>query len=354
MRLKGVSYDVGRHMGFNWRPHFDPAVIHRELEIIKNDLHCNAVRICGLGIDRLIIAAEDALKQGLEVWLSPELWDKTPEATLEYMSKAASRAEELQKSFPDKLVFSAGSELTLFMQGIVPGKRFIQRIKNPKLIELVKAGAHNKPLNEFLKKEAEAIRAVYHGKLTYASLVWEAVDWDLFDYVGVDHYRMKRIEDKYLDFLKPSFTVGKPVVITEFGYGTGEGGLGSEGFLGSSGIGGNIIDTKTQFLHYAVPVLGKLVKPRVNGNPVRNERWQAERLLENLKILDDAGVEGAFIFQFISEITPYSDEPKYDLDMASSSLVKYYEGGRKGATYPDMTWEPKESFRSVANYYSKL
>jgi hypothetical protein len=33
--------------------------------------------------------------------------------------------------------------------------------------------------------------------------------------------------------------------------------------------------------------------------------------------------------------------------------VKYYEGGKHGTTYPDMPWEPKESFRAVADYYSK-
>ena len=66
MKRKGVCYDVGRvMMGSNWRPNFDPKVIHRELEIIKNDLHCNAVRICGLDIDRLVTASQNALAQGL-------------------------------------------------------------------------------------------------------------------------------------------------------------------------------------------------------------------------------------------------------------------------------------------------
>ena len=88
MKRKGVCYDVGRVMFGNWRPDYDPKIVHRELEIIKNDLHCNAVRINGLDIDRLITTAEDALQQGLEVWLSPELWDKSPERTLAYIVKA--------------------------------------------------------------------------------------------------------------------------------------------------------------------------------------------------------------------------------------------------------------------------
>lgn len=68
--------------------------------------------------------------------------------------------------------------------------------------------------------------------------------------------------------------------------------------------------------------------------------------------MDEAGVDGTFVAQFVSQITPYDDVPRYDLDMASSSLVKYYEGGRHGTTYPDVPWEPKEAFRAVADYYA--
>jgi hypothetical protein len=37
--------------------------------------------------------------------------------------------------------------------------------------------------------------------------------------------------------------------------------------------------------------------------------------------------------------------------MASYSIVKFYEDGKHGVTYPDMTWEPKESFEAVEEYY---
>ncbi|HTS14060.1 MAG TPA: hypothetical protein VMH24_00210, partial [Candidatus Sulfotelmatobacter sp.] len=70
MNRKGVSYDVGRVMGVNWRPVFDLPVVRRELEIIHDDLHCNAVRICGRDIGRLETATEAALELGLEVWLT--------------------------------------------------------------------------------------------------------------------------------------------------------------------------------------------------------------------------------------------------------------------------------------------
>jgi len=353
MKRKGVNYDVGVVYYFNWRPVFDPKVVHRELEIIKEDLHCNSVRIVSLSIDRLMIAAEDALKQGLEVWLSPQKWDKSQQETLDYVTKAATAAGKLHQQWPEQLVLSVGSELTLFMHGIVEGRNLQKRMSNSRVLSSIKAGEHNKPLNAFLAKANETVRRVFHGKVTYASLVWEAVDWSLFDFVGVDHYRTTRIEDKYIELLKPSFSHNKPVVITEFGYGTFQGGLGSDGgFLGSAGLSGDIIDHRSQFLHN-LPILGRFVRPHVKGNHVRDEAWQARKLVEQLTVLDGAGVDGAFISQFVSQTTPYSDNPRYDLDMTSSSLVKYYDDGKHGATYPDMPWEPKESFRAVADYFAK-
>jgi hypothetical protein len=119
VRLKGVCYDVGTVYYFNWRPNFNPEVVHRELEIIKQDLHCNAVKISGFSIDRLMTTAENALKQGLEVWLSPQLWDKSQRQTLDYLTVVAMAAEKLHEQWPEKVVYSVGSELTFFTQGIL-------------------------------------------------------------------------------------------------------------------------------------------------------------------------------------------------------------------------------------------
>jgi hypothetical protein len=345
MKRKGVSYDVGRVMGGNWRPAFDPKVVHRELEIIENDLHCNAVRICGLDVDRLMMAAEDALKQSLEVWLSPEMWDRSPRETLDYVVKAATAAERLHERWPEKLVFSVGSELTLFMQGIVEGRNIVKRMSNPSFWENARAGTHNKPLNAFLAKTNEAVRQVFRGQVTYASLVWEAVDWSLFDFVGIDHYRNARIKDRYVELLRPAFTHGKPVVITEFGCRTYQGAESS----GAMGLG--ITDHTNLFLHQ-IPLVGRLVRPRLNGEYVRDEGLQARELTETLGVLDGASVDGAFIMTFVSPIFPYDDDPHYDLDMDSFSLVKSYAGGKHGITYPDMAWEPKESFKAVSNYFA--
>jgi hypothetical protein len=353
MNRKGVCYDVGTYMAFNWRPHFSKDSVRRELEIIKEELHCNAVRISGSDVGRLSTAAELAMEQGLEVWFCPTIWDRSPEETCRYLGLAAEAAEALRGSGKDSVVFIAGGESTLFMRGILEGKSFMARLANPNLFARVKAGEHNKPLNEFLTKANQTVRSVYRGRVTYAALVWEAVNWDNFDFVGVDHYRTKKMGEQYLEILAPSFKNGKPVVVTETGH-TTIAGAGEEGMLKSAaGLEASTINEKSRFFHYRFPVVGRLVRPRLNGSHVRDEKWQASMLVETLRMLDNAGVDGVFVSGFMEQTKPYNDDPRYDLDMASFSLVKYFEGGRRGTTYPDMPWEPKESFRAVADYYSK-
>ena len=103
MDIKGVCYDVGRAYSgyFLTRRVFEPATTRRELQIIRDDLHCNAVRFQGTDVGRLMTAATDALKPGgLQVWLSPELFEKCREATLAYLVKAATAAEPLREQSP--------------------------------------------------------------------------------------------------------------------------------------------------------------------------------------------------------------------------------------------------------------
>ncbi len=67
------------------------------LQIIRDDLHCNAVRICGQDLGRLMVAGSHALGCDLEAWLSPELWDHSPDQTLDHIVTAARSAEELHR-----------------------------------------------------------------------------------------------------------------------------------------------------------------------------------------------------------------------------------------------------------------
>ena len=388
MNRKGVCYDVGRvMMGSQWRPKFDPEQVHRELEIIKNDLHCNTVRICGLDLKRLEMAAEDALRQGLEVWLSPEMWDRSQEETLRYLGDAAKVAESLRLKFPGRVVLSVGSEATLFMQGIVEGENFMQRMNNPSFWMSIQAGKHNEPLNIFLSKACRIVRQTFQGQLTYYSVPFERVDWSLFDFVGVDLYRDARTKSVFDRMVKGYLAYKKPLIIGEFGCCSYRGAdlLGGSGFIVVYGMMNDYLGGK---ITAPAPFADMLkIIPKENGHYVRDEAVQAKEIIEELSIFDCVGVEGAFVFTFVSPTSTYNPDPRFDMDLGSFSLVKSYPEedtfkqivsesaeqakelgieaapdlsdkfagviGKHGSIYPDMPWEPKESFKAVADFYAK-
>ncbi|MEO8609975.1 MAG: abortive infection protein [Chloroflexota bacterium] len=335
MERRGVNYDVGIqfHEDYLSRTTFDAAVVHRELEIIKQDLHCNAVRISGTDIDRLITAAKDALDQGLEVWLSPHLHDKNPQETLEYTVRCAAAAETLRKTSP-RLVFIVGCELTLFMQGILKGDNFMERLGSPLSVwwNLKILKAHNKPLNTYLTKLNKAVREVFHGQVTYASAPIEAVDWRLFDFVCLDYYRAKANRDSYAERLQRHFRHGKPVIITEVGCCAYQGAedKGARGFM----------------------IVDPVHRDQINGDYVRDEGLQARELIDLLGLLQKSDVGGTFVFTFVAPNLPYNENPRCDLDMASYALAKTLTH-KHGLTYPDMPWEPKLAFHVVADFYAK-
>jgi hypothetical protein len=350
MRLKGVCYDAGVVYGMNWRPDFRLEVVRRELEIIQRDLHCNAVRLMARDPRRLEAVGKIALDQGLETWFSPLCWDKGVEATARHLARTAEIIEPLRGDHPDRVVLCVATESTLFNRGILPGRSMPSRVRNPKLFSSIKSGGLDPALNRFLGRLVHTVKESYHGPLTYASLAWEHVDWSPFDFVGLDHYLTQRIAARYVDMLRPAFETHKPVMITEFGFDTAKSGAFADGFLDSAGLKPSPIDTRSQFLH-SLPVLRHLVRSRMKRPLVRDEALQAERLVGQLRTLEGAKVDGAFISTFISQINPYDPDPRFDLDAASPSLVKYFER-RHGTTYPDMPWEPKESFLAVANFYA--
>lgn len=347
MNIKGINYDVGTVMGVNWRPDYEPQTVARELEIIKNDLYCNAIGISGKDIGRVMVTAEAALDIGLEAWLNPADWNNKPASpTLAYITEAAKAAQPLHERYPGKVVFSLGSEFTLFMQGIIGGKTFMKRAKNLRQNgTAIAEGKHNQPLNDFLGKAVAEVRKVFSGQVMYRSLVWEEVDWSIFDIIGVDQYWAEKIADQYIDMVKPLFNYGKPVINTGFGFNTTNEPV--TGMLSSLGH-------EPLILLHQVPGIRRFIRPRLKIIKERDEALQARRLVDNLKLLDKAGFSGAFMDMFIFPIKPYSENPKYDLDRTTSSLVKYFEGGRHGTTYPEMTWEPKEAFKAVADYYKRF
>ncbi|MBO0787574.1 MAG: hypothetical protein J2P33_16030, partial [Actinobacteria bacterium] len=89
-----MTYDTGFvRNGATSRECFDPGVVRRELAIIRDDLHCNAVQIIGGDPGRLELAAGYAAGLGLEVWFSPYPLEFTPGEIVSLFADSAERAE---------------------------------------------------------------------------------------------------------------------------------------------------------------------------------------------------------------------------------------------------------------------
>ncbi len=268
MKIKGVDYDFGVSylQGIDSRPVFVQAEVRREIEIIKNDLNCNAIRLNGHDPERMMFAAECALEQGLQVWLLPKYVDATAQETLPYLAECAQAAENLRQKSAE-VVFVAGCEYTLFLNGILEGTNILERLGNQSNWERMRRGEHNQPLNDFLAQATAEIRRYFHGPLTYASIPLEKVDWNPFDYVGLDHYREARNKDRYGETAQRYCEFGKPLVITELGC------CAYQGAEDQGGRGWMVVDANAN-------------PPRLNVDLVRDETVQASEIADMLRIVD--------------------------------------------------------------------
>ena len=339
MRAMGISYDTGFvRNGATSREPFDPEVVERELRIIRDDLHCNAVRLMGGDPERLELAATRAADLGLEVWFSPYPLELTTDGMLSLFADCAERAERLRRRGAE-IVFVTGAELSLMSKGFLPGgtvdERLDQLLREPqRLRELIPQVAAR--VNEFLAKAAALVRERFGGRITYAAIQLERVDWTRFDIVSMDLYRSVEVADRFTEGVRALVALGKPVAITEFGAATYRG----AGDMGARGLGIVEHDKDT-----GAPV-------RLNGAYVRDEEGQATYLRELLEVFEAEGVDSAFVFTFaLHDYRHRPDgDPHEDLDLASYGIVKVLED-RRGRTYPDMVWEPKAAFTALAEHY---
>lgn len=255
---------------------------------------------------------------------------------LDLFADCAERAERI-RSLGTEVVFVTGAELSLMAQGFLPGETAMERVRllMEKPRELVPEVA--KRVNGFLAEAVAVVRERFHGKITYAAVPLERVDWAPFDFVSLDLYRSSEVAGGFADGVRTAVAQGKPVAITEIGAATYRG----AGDAGARGM--EILESDP---HSGAPL-------RLNGEYARDEGGQATYLREVLKIFDAEGVDRVFVFTFsLSQFVHRPDgDPRDDLDLASYGIVKVLEGGRTGETYPDMPWEPKAAFAALARHY---
>jgi hypothetical protein len=338
MFLRGINYDIGTSFrkGELSRPDFDEEIIKKEIRIIKNELHCDAIKITGHDIQRLSKATEFALEQGLQVWLTPSYIDATPEEAARHLVDCAIAAEKLRVKY-ENIVFVLGFEYSIFLKGFIKGDTIYDRLNtmfSPIGMVLNLLGLRQgiyKKLNSFLKDITGKIREHFGGELTYASGQWEKINWALFDIVGIDHYSASYNKSFYAKQLRGYYKFNKPVAVLELGC------CAYQGAEDKGPMGWAITEI----------VDGRRV---IKGNYKRDETVQADYITELLDILKQEKVYAAFVFTFINPVYKYNIDPKLDLDLASYGIVKPVEDN----VYKDLPWIPKEAFYRLSNYYGGL
>jgi hypothetical protein len=255
---------------------------------------------------------------------------------LNLLAAGAERAERIRR-LGAEIVFVTGAELSLFNTGFLPGNSLEERTgpllrREPGIRELLAEVPAR--INDFLSRAVTVVRARFGGKVTYASIPFEGVDWTPFDIISVDLHRSKEIAHVYQQGVRTLVAQGKPVAITEFGCTT------YRGAADHGARGGEIIE------------YNGTSSVRLKGEYVRDEQEQATYLRELLAIFTTEGVDAAFVCTFVCYGLPHRSDPREDLDMGSWGVVKILEN-RLGDTYPDMPWEPKAAFAAVADFYQK-
>jgi hypothetical protein len=348
MRARGINYDTGfLNAGTSTHEPFDPEVVRREMPIIRDDLHCTAVRVTGGDPDRLEIAATHAADAGLGVWFCPFTNGLTQHELLDLLADCAERAERLRRRGAE-VVLLTGSEVSLFTLGFLPGETLAERlalVADPlRLRPLI--GEVRSRINEFLARAVDVVRARFGGPVSYASLPLEGVDWAPFDIIATDAaYRTSVTAARYREhiraFVEQGRAQGKPVAVTEVGCGT---------YRGAADVARDA---------HSIIVWGEDGRPdHLNGEYVRDEDEQATYLREVLEVFDAEGVDAAFVYTFARYDLPHRDDPDVDLDRASAGVVKVLDG-QSGARdprdrrYPDLPWEPKAAFDALADWFGR-
>jgi len=328
--LKGINYDAGTdYDGHLSREILNEATVRKEIQVIKDVLHCNCVQIYGSDIGRLAMCAKEALVQGLFVWLQPRLINSTPRKMLDHLVQVAMIAERLRTQH-QKIVLNAGCELSIFMSGILPGYGFSQRALSLALIWPF-LPLFNRKLNRHLQKALATAKKHFDGQVSYSAGIWEDIDWRGFDFVGLNYYREASNQKTYVNDLRSFHRFNKPIVITEFGC------CCYEGADMKGGSGDDIVDWSK-------------LPPKLKKTYKRNEMVQADYVIDLLKIFDSENVYGAFVFEFIEPSYPYSPDALMDLDMASYGIVKRRSIDLNAKPDGDF-WEPKLAFTEISKLY---
>ena len=326
MRVFGMNYDTGfTSAGSTTHEPFDPETVRRDLRVIRDELHCDAVRITGGIQDRLQLAARSVAEAGRAAWYCPFTNGLDRDELMAFVLDGAERAERLRRTGAS-VVYLTGSEIAMFTDGFLPGRDLAERMTlftDPmRMREAIPAA--RAAVGAFLAEAVPAVRKRFGGPVGYASIPLEDVDWAPFDIIASDAgYRDASNAPGFSQSLAAAVGQGKPYAATEFGCCT---------FRGAADVAG-----ATEPVTYDEQ--GRAAK--LTAALERDEQGQARYLVDLLRDYEAGGVDAAFVYTFANRHLPTTEDAERDFDLAARGIVR---------VLPDGSWTPKAAFHALAEY----
>lgn len=224
IRYKGMRMSVG------WKGNYDHVPIDAQdekLDVIRNELGCNAVIIFGYADfeDDLIQVGRLAMEKGFDrIYLTPMYLDFSIEDTVERIGQFASKVRTLRE-ISDSIVFMVGHEFSLDSSSFVPGTTYDEREQNAWNGQFDWRKALSVMPGAF-RKIISLCKQNYGYPVAYAATTWEAdnaVPWEdpMFESIGTDAYIWNKVggTEQYVmnEIQNLSQKYRKQVMVTEWG-----------------------------------------------------------------------------------------------------------------------------------------
>jgi hypothetical protein len=223
----------GMRMMVGWKgmSHIPTDVTDEKLDIIHNELGCNAVLIFGNTEfeDDLIEAGQLAIQKEFErIYIQPEYVDLPIDETIENIGRFAKKVKALRQA-SDSVVFMIGHEFTFDAYGIIPGDTHPERLRfpldHPEWIRNNYWKTLRSVLPDAFRRIIALCRENYGYQIAYAATMDEAADivpWSdpIFESVSSDAYIWDKAgwtEDYIINHLNKLKMYRKPVNSTEWG-----------------------------------------------------------------------------------------------------------------------------------------
>jgi hypothetical protein len=201
-------------------------VTDEKLDIVRNELGCNAVYIYGNTEfeDDLIAAGKNAIGKGFDrIYIQPMYLDLPIDDTVEKIGEFAKKVKVLRE-MSAAIVFTVGHEFTYDSYGLVPGETYPERLlyplDHPDFMEKAYA-----MLPDVFRRIIALCKDNYGYQITYDATIEEGdriVPWSdpIFESVGTSAYIWDRAgwtESWIAERLARLRRFGKPVNFSEWG-----------------------------------------------------------------------------------------------------------------------------------------